>query len=105
MSDPTALGRGVRVVLEIEGERFDATVYGSARRRLVVRQAGERVELVAERRLADGPWARRAQVRHVVGELAVDSGSIEEARLEQVARLISTHVLLGWDTGGEAWSP
>ena len=72
MSDPTAVGRGVRVVLEIEGERFDATVYGSARRRLVVRQAGERIEVVGERRLAEGPWARRAQVRHVVGDLVVE---------------------------------
>ena len=72
MSDPAALGHGVRVVLEVEGERFDATVYGSMRRRLVVRQSGERVEVVAERRLAEGPWARRARVRHVVGELAIE---------------------------------
>lgn len=41
----------------------------------------------------------------VVGELAVDGGSIEPALLERVARLISTHVLLGWDTDGEAWEP
>ena len=25
--------------------------------------------------------------------------------LERVAELVSTYVLLGWDTGGEAWSP
>ena len=40
----------------------------------------------------------------VVGELAID-GDAETAFLERVARLISTHVLLGWDTGGEAWEP
>ena len=40
----------------------------------------------------------------VVGELAVD-GPAETAFLEQVARRISAHVLLGWDTGGEAWEP
>jgi hypothetical protein len=40
----------------------------------------------------------------VVGELAID-GIAETALLEQVALLISTHVLLGWDTGGEAWEP
>jgi hypothetical protein len=25
--------------------------------------------------------------------------------LERVAELVSEHVLIGWDTGGEAWSP
>jgi hypothetical protein len=39
-----------------------------------------------------------------VGELAAD-GAIGEAELERVAALLSEHVLLGWDTGGEAWSP
>jgi hypothetical protein len=39
-----------------------------------------------------------------VGELAAD-GAITEAELERVAALLSEHVLLGWDTGGEAWSP
>ena len=40
----------------------------------------------------------------VVGELAAD-GSADVALLERVAELIATHVLLGWDTGGEAWEP
>jgi putative methionine-R-sulfoxide reductase with GAF domain len=40
----------------------------------------------------------------VVGELAID-GEAEPEFLEGVALLISTHVLLGWDTGGEAWDP
>lgn len=40
----------------------------------------------------------------VVGELAVD-GDAETEFLERVALLISTHVLLGWDTGGETWEP
>jgi hypothetical protein len=40
----------------------------------------------------------------VVGELAVD-GDAERSFLERVADLISTHVLLGWDTGGVAWEP
>jgi len=39
-----------------------------------------------------------------VGELAVD-GAVDEAELERLAALVSTHVLLGWDTGGEAWTP
>ena len=37
-----------------------------------------------------------------VGELAVD-GEAGAAFLHRVATLISAHVLLGWDTGGERW--
>ncbi len=40
----------------------------------------------------------------IVGELAVD-GEAETTFLTQVAERISTHVLLGWDTGGESWEP
>jgi len=39
-----------------------------------------------------------------VGELWVD-GTIRLDELEQVAALIAPHVLIGWDTGGEAWEP
>lgn len=39
-----------------------------------------------------------------VGELWVD-GDAGAAFLARVATLISAHVLVGWDTGGEAWEP
>jgi hypothetical protein len=39
-----------------------------------------------------------------VGELVVD-GTIEHALLENVAVAIAPYVLLGWDTGGQAWVP
>ena len=39
-----------------------------------------------------------------VGELAVD-GSPAPELLERVAAAIAPYVLLGWDTGGEAWEP
>jgi hypothetical protein len=39
-----------------------------------------------------------------VGELAVD-GAADAELLERVAILVSAHVLLGWDTGGEPWTP
>jgi hypothetical protein len=39
-----------------------------------------------------------------VGELWVD-GCDDRALLERVAVLVSAHVLLGWDTGGEDWEP
>lgn len=39
-----------------------------------------------------------------VGELWVD-GEAAVTFLERIADLVSAHVLLGWDTGGEAWKP
>ena len=39
-----------------------------------------------------------------VGELWVD-GAAEHGFLERVATLLSAHVLIGWDTRGEAWEP
>jgi putative methionine-R-sulfoxide reductase with GAF domain len=41
-----------------------------------------------------------------VAELAVDSAPEEHRNfLERVAVLISAHCLVGWDTGGAAWTP
>jgi hypothetical protein len=40
----------------------------------------------------------------VVGRLVID-GDVEPAVLAGIADRIATHVLLGWDTGGEAWEP
>jgi hypothetical protein len=45
---------------------------------------------------------------NVVAELGVITGEVKgEDRefLERVALLISPYCLVGWDTGGEAWSP
>jgi hypothetical protein len=39
-----------------------------------------------------------------VGELVID-GAAEQSSLDRVAMLISEYVLLGWDTGGNAWEP
>jgi hypothetical protein len=39
-----------------------------------------------------------------VGELWVD-GAGDTALLARVAALVAGHVLVGWDTGGEAWAP
>ena len=71
-----------------------------------------------EERLVLGPEAgeadesRRTSVAVVfrgdpVAELAVDGDVDEEGRqfLERVALLISAHCVVGWDTGGERWTP
>lgn len=67
VGDPAPFGGGLRVTVEVGGERFDAWAYGSPRRRLVDRQAGELVYVQGRRRLMVSN-ARRAQIRHVVGQ-------------------------------------
>ena len=57
----------------------------------------------------DARRARRTRVPivfqgAVVGELWVD-GDVDASELERVADRIAPHVLIGWDTGGEAWEP
>ena len=45
---------------------------------------------------------------NVVAELGVVAGEVgteDRAFLERVAVLISPYCLVGWDTGGEVWSP
>jgi hypothetical protein len=39
-----------------------------------------------------------------VGELLVD-GTQDAQLLQQIATRIAPYVLIGWDTGGEAWEP
>jgi putative methionine-R-sulfoxide reductase with GAF domain len=41
----------------------------------------------------------------VVAELAVSGDDPDRTSLERVAELIAPYCLVGWDTGGEAWSP
>ncbi len=73
------------------------------------------IAFVEEGRLVLGPAAgdpseeRRERVPIAyhgdkVGELWAD-GEPERTMLERVAVLVSAHVLLGWDTGGETWEP
>ena len=42
---------------------------------------------------------------NVVAELAVSGDDQDRPSLEKVAALIAPYCLVGWDTGGEAWSP
>lgn len=78
VGDPSPFGSAVRVTLEIDGERFDAWCYGSSKRRLSPRQAGERVYLSGTRSQSSG-FARRAQVRHVVGRFQLEfTGDVDD---------------------------
>jgi hypothetical protein len=73
------------------------------------------VVFVEEGRLVVGPQAgvpdelrrSRAQVTYegaAVGELWAD-GEADPELLASVSALIASHVLVGWDTGGEGWEP
>jgi competence protein ComEC len=93
-SDPQPIGRGVRVVLEIEGQRFESWLYGSSARRVALHVSGESVEVVGQRR-PNGEGGRRLQVRHIVGRFEVKvlrtiaSGAhISESRFEFAANRI-----------------
>ena len=72
IGDPAPFGSGLRVTVEVGSQRFDAWAYGSPRRRLVDRQAGEKVFVEGTRRLLTS-HARRAQIRHVVGRFDLDT--------------------------------
>lgn len=66
-----------------------------------------RLELGPEAGTPDEPRRRRVPVSFrdkAVGELWVD-GEADPGLLERVALLVSHHVLIGWDTGGEPWKP
>ena len=68
---------------------------------------GEALVLGPEAGVPDPARRRAAPVRFhetTVGELAID-GDADPELLEQVAERLAAHVLLGWDTGGEAWEP
>ena len=70
-ADPVTVGRGTRLTLEVEGERFDAWTYGAAAGTASRRQAGELVWAVGERVAAPDPGGF-ARVRHVVGRFRVE---------------------------------
>ncbi|MCU1502562.1 MAG: comEC [Ilumatobacteraceae bacterium] len=71
VGDPAPFGAALRVTFEVDGQRFDAWTYGSAKRRLAARHSGDLVWISGTRRRS-GSNERRAQIRHVVGRMEVD---------------------------------
>lgn len=111
MSDPLELAE----ILEREDEADDAL------RAVVAALAGASgavwagIAFLEEGELVLGPSAGEPDEAHrtrvpisfggeSVGELQVD-GDVDRALLEKAADLVSPYVLIGWDTGGEAWEP
>ena len=95
ISDPQPVGRAVRVVLEIDGQRFECWTYGSSKWRMMARVAGEGVTVQGERRLVTSANKRRLFVRHIVGRFEVTAVSeiatgahIVESRFELAANRV-----------------
>ena len=71
VADPAVYGSGLRLTVEIDGERLDTWLYGALRNRPSQVQSGEYVWVQGDRRpMRSG--ARRAALRHVMGRLQAD---------------------------------
>lgn len=66
VADPVPFGRGLRLTVEVQHERFDAWLYGARRNLPAQYQVGEFVWVQGRRTPVRGNW-RRAALRHVVG--------------------------------------
>ncbi|MCU1397670.1 MAG: comEC [Acidimicrobiales bacterium] len=73
VSDPAPVAGATVVVVELDGERFQAWLRGSGGRRVAGHLAGECAQIAGTRQALHGSDAHRAAVRHVVGELALQS--------------------------------
>ena len=87
----------VQTIVERGGARWAGILFAEGDDFVLGPQAGEQDE------------ARRLYVPVIydgaqIGILATD-GARSIRMLERVAELVSTYVLLGWDTGGERWTP
>lgn len=72
VDDPQRFPAGTRVVLDVEGERFETWVRGQVRRRRPdTWQAGDLVVVAGERRALDAERRWRVAAQHVVGALDV----------------------------------
>ena len=76
VDDPQPFGGATRVILAIEGERFEAWVRGRARQQRAARwRGGEYVQLAGERVGLDDERSGRVAWQHVVGELEIEWAS------------------------------
>lgn len=97
MSDPQRFGSATRVVLEVEGERYEWWARGrAASTRATSWAVGERVRVAGERRALDADRAGRVAWQHVVGELEIEwaadvaTGRPVDRASERVRGLIAT---------------
>lgn len=76
VDDPQPFGGATRVILEIDGERFESWVRGRARRQRVARwRGGEYVSVSGERMALDEERSGRVAWQHVVGRFEIEWAS------------------------------
>ncbi len=93
--------REVVVALREEGEFHWAGISFFEKEAFVLgpssgESAGERVRV---------PISYDGNVVAELGVVAPDLSADDRALLERVAELLAPYCLVGWDTGGEAWTP
>lgn len=100
VSDPDPVRGAVRVVLEVEGHRYETWARGIHARQLRKRLAGEVVVIVADRRAPRPHQAGRLAVRHIVGtiELAAVVGAGDGSPVHRAANRIHRRVVALVDT-------
>ena len=74
-TDPTWVGNGVGVVLELHGKRYRVIAHGAPGAHLANRLAGEHVMVTGTCSKTTGPYSRYDRITHVVGRMAVQSVS------------------------------
>lgn len=85
-TDPTWVGYGTGVVVQLHGVRYRAIVHGVAGRRLSQRLAGERVFITAICSASSGQYARVDAINHVLGRMNVSEVSEDFAEGSPVVR-------------------
>jgi len=102
IEDPVQRGSVTSVVWQIDGERFESRLYGSAARRTQRLAAGDRAWVAGERRGATGAprLVQRQRVRHVVGRF--DLGVLADVRPGAAVWLAANRVRTLLRTSGEA---
>ena len=76
-TDPTWVGHGVGVVLELHGKRYRVIAHGAPGAHLANRLAGEHVAMKGTCAKTTGPYSRYDRITHVVGRMTVQSVSEE----------------------------
>ena len=76
-TDPTWVGHGVGVVVQLHGKRYRVIAHGAPGAHLANRLAGEQVAVKGECAKTSGPYSRYDRITHVVGRMTVQSVSEE----------------------------
>lgn len=76
-TDPTWVGHGVGVVLQLHGKRYRVIAHGASGAHLANRLAGEHVMVTGTCSRSTGPYSRYDRITHVVGRMTVQSVSEE----------------------------